>query len=63
MVLWLRLGREFGGSSDFPLWFCLGSRMSSSGSDVDKVLVKENIKRYVRHLDKGGMYRSVLGCD
>lgn len=54
MIFWLRLGREFWGSSDFPLWFGLGSCVSSSGGDVDKVLVEENIKRYVRHWDKGG---------
>jgi hypothetical protein len=47
-----RLGRELRGRSDFPLRFGLGSGLSSSGGDVDKVLVEENVKGYVRHWER-----------
>lgn len=53
------LGREFGSSADFPLGFGLGGGLASSGSDVDKVLVEKDVKRYVRHL--GGSLSPV--CD
>ena len=44
-----RLGRKFWDGSNFPLWFGFGSFDSSGSCDVDEVLVKEDVKGYVRH--------------